>query len=172
MEWKKDLYTLVKRGILDEFSLEKLVSLPNIRDKVFFPDYNNYCYLPTEIDVDELDTIVTINFHLISISTNRLLYLNYSFIKKQDQVFNGGFNDMIFNLTRKEENKIDMDILVKNRFDIDLKPNYNRIDNYEGDFLKKIEECLSKIKFNYDTYALDIINGENWDRNAWRDLRD
>jgi hypothetical protein len=37
---------------------------------------------------------------------------------------------------------------------------------------EKVKSCLNEIKGNYFKYAKDIISGEKWDRNAWRDLRD
>lgn len=173
MQWKKELYSLVKKEVIKEKDYENLILLPSIRDKVFFPDYFKDNYLTIEPNVVELETIVTINFHLISLEANRLLYLNYNFVKSLSLTLNGGFNDMILNLSESgTNNKIDMEILVNQKSKDPINNSYNRIETYSGNFTTKTFSCFNAIKLNYDKYASDIISGLNWEDNAWKSVRD
>lgn len=174
MEWKKDLYILVKNNFITELEYSNLILLPKIRDEVFFPDYDKYHYIPQEIIIYESELIIIFNMGLISIAANRVLAINYSFLKKTNNTLNGNINDLIFlwNNHSGLGNKIDFDLFVKKKFDISLDMKYQKIDNYIGNFEEKSKCCLKQIKNNYDKYAEKIISGEEWDRNSWRDLRD
>ena len=87
---------------------------------------------------------------------------------------NGSFTVIIFRLNEENtgNNKIDIEVLVENRFNQKLEVNYHKINSNNSTFLSNSKESLLEIKSNFDNYALDIIYGENWDRNSWKDLRD
>lgn len=170
MEWKKDLCSLVKLDILTEIEKFELFKLSVIRDKIFRNYFDGYGYLTEETNLKKQDKINIINIGLFSIGANRKIQLRYLFYDNHNPL-NGSFIDTIyiFNESKGWDIKIDMDVLVKKRTGILLKEGYNTLRFYKGTFEEKLTSCLNTIKYNYDTYALDIISGENWDRETWRD---
>jgi hypothetical protein len=174
MEWSIDTYIRDNPDNLSREDLNKIYTLPEIRNQVFFPDYEQYGYIPREVRVKK--TILNINIIdmcLISVSTNRLLTLGFTW-NLEGKIENGNFDDYIYKFTAETggDNSIHIDLLVKNRLQLDLSPDYRNTRNYTGSFQDKSIACFKAIKYNYDTYARDIISGENWDRNAWKDPRD
>ncbi len=58
---------------------------------------------------------------------------------------------------------IDMDVLIQKRSGgHNTIYDYWRLSSHPGSLEEKITACLKQIKCNYDTYAKDIISGENW----------
>jgi hypothetical protein len=174
MKWNEALFTLNSDNLLDQQQLQELLNLSSQRDKVFASYIEDYWYEPEReyyYETKMPDSIVsTFQMGLISQMTNRRLSLGLSFLQNGD-IYHGTINDSIF-ITDKDHgwgNMIEMDILIKKRKGAEHIPDYRRLSNYDGTLEEKLYSCLTQIKINYDTYALDIISGEFWDDKA-RDL--
>lgn len=172
MQWKKDLYSRINLETFNKKTLNVLIELPDIRNEIFLSDYEKFGYIPQEVLVTEWNNIISISLGLISVSANRILSISYSFELTFPE--NGSFSNLIFILNEDKgwDNTIFMDILVEKNFGLKLKNDYLKLNTYSGNFEEKVRACLNEIKTNYIKYANDIISGEKWDRNAWRDLRD
>jgi hypothetical protein len=177
MEWSIDTYIRDNPENLNGEDLVKIQVLPEIRNQVFFPDYEQYGYISQEPLIVQLDAggINSLKLGLISVTANRLLSVRYTWFSQETQNKKDGlFSELIFILNEESgwDNTIYLDIIAKKRFNVDLGKRYQDLMEYPGNFEEKSIACLRQIKYNYDTYARDIISGENWDRNAWKDPRD
>ena len=176
MEWSIDTYIQDnpdKLGIDDLIRIQELIG---IRNQVFFPDYEQYAYMPQEAVISQTgnDGLNYLKLGLISVSANRILLVGYIWdskvpINKREGIFSGSIG--ILNEKYGWDNLIHIEILAMKRFNIELGKNYGNLGSYPGCFEEKSMACLKQIKYNFDTYARDIISGENWDRNAWTDPR-
>jgi len=175
MEWSIDTYI---RDNPDNLTLEDLMEiqvLREIRNQVFFPDYKQYGYIPKESLIGQMSISGSnsLELGLISVSANRSLWVGYTWSVKKDVDNKFGMFSQRISILNEEygwDNMIEIDILAMKRAGVDIK-NYQLICDYPGSFEEKSMACLKQIKYNFDTYARDIISGENWDRNAWTDPR-
>jgi hypothetical protein len=177
MEWSIDTFIQDNPYNIPDEELYRIERLPEFRNRVFFPDYEQFGYIPRESMVTHLGSggLISVGIGLVSFSANRLLTLSYSwFSKETGKNREGTFGGLIFILDEAggPGNSIHLDILVRKRFNIDLGFGLENLRCYPGNFEEKSIACLKQIKFNYDTYARDIISGENWERDVWIDPRD
>jgi len=150
--------------------IEALNMLPILRDEIF-SDYDEQLgYLsvePSFEEVDEEKKAYKINIPLTSFKANRTLMIAYVF-KADENPLKAVITDFIKGLDIEPvwNAWIDMDILMQKRGAIKDSLDYRRLENYSGSLAERLKACLEQIKFNYDTYALDIISGEHWDNTA------
>jgi hypothetical protein len=134
MEWKKDLYSLIDKGIIKSEDFEHLAKLQDLRDEIFFPDFIQFNYIPQQTIINESKLIIIIDLGLISVSSNRLLSLNYGILKNSNSALEGGFGDLIniLNEDKGWDNTIFMDLFVERNFGEKLKDNYLNLETYAG----------------------------------------
>ncbi len=175
MEWNVHTYVRDNPEQISAANLRKIERLTALRDTVFFPDYAEWDYIPSQpIVTQNGDDIRSLDLGLVSVSANRRLSVRFSWWVEHEIVHKyGGFKDLIFILNEDEgwDNCIHMHLLAKRRFNVELGHLYKLLNNYEGSFEEQATACLSAIRNNYDKYASDIISGKAWDRNAWEDPR-
>ncbi len=166
MQWKEALFIKNKEGKINNEIYEALLRLPDIRDKVFFPDYKKYGYIGCEPKFGEFET-TSINFYLTSIRANRWITLSYIFMNNNFELGIINDNVRILNAGKGWTSNIWMSLLMENRKYALENKRYSIPEIYPGTPEQKLEACLRQIKLNYDYIAPDIISGENWDNDAW-----
>jgi hypothetical protein len=166
MEWSIDMYIRDNPDNLPVEDFNRLEILSEYRDKIFLPDYSQFGYIPRESIVRHLGNngLINIGLGLASVSANRVLALGYTWaseVNGEDR--DGIFSGLIFILNEEYgwDNTIHIDVLAKKRFNVDLDFSLQNTKTYHGNFEEKCIACLTQIKHNYDTYARDIISGEN-----------
>lgn len=171
MQWKEALFIKNKEEKINLEVYEALLLLPEIITSVFMPDYVQYGYKVTEPIYDEFvvaqNTVSVLKTFLLSTKANRTINLSYIFANDNHKL--GILNDSISlaDATKGWGIKIYLQLLANNRGLKLSNEKYNIADIYEGVAFEKLYTCVKQVKFNYDTIALDIISGDNWDSNAW-----
>lgn len=170
MQWKEAIFTLNRQNIIKNNEVDVLLRLPQIRDEIFFPDYSKYSYKGEEplYSIEPVNIFFAfkkLDISLFSTITQRQLKLCFNF---SSDCLNSSISDEILNLSTCRNNNIDIEILLRKRNgkeDIQ----YKILGNYFGTLENRIRAVLEQIKYNYDSYAQDIISGANWDDDAWDD---
>jgi len=165
---KEILSTLSKQGIVKSNEVEVLLRFPQIRDEIFFPDYEEYGYQNSEhqyIEEPIIHIIHSFDFSLKSVSANRILKICFNF---SYDCSNASMVDEIHILnTEVQTQLIEMEILIQKKEGGCVNIEYKLLENYPGTFEEKIRACLKQVKSNYDTYAKDIISGDHWEYRAF-----
>ncbi|KLT63939.1 hypothetical protein [Pedobacter sp. BMA] len=170
MKWKEALYGLNKNGLIAPQDLDALLLIPKLRDEVFFPAYSALGYTAKEPVFETLSrelNVYRINISISSVITRRLLDLAFVFQPGKD-INCSIVNDRIYNIdfTSSLGHAVDMHILLSLRTEKSLDIDYRRLNRYIGSTDAKIKMCLEQIRYNYDTIAPDIIDGNVWLTNA------
>lgn len=172
MKWSEVLYTIKDQGVIKDFEYQDFLTIPQIKDEIFLPDYEKLGYQSVIPNVKVYSGIISIEMSLISVEINRRLDLDFGQAFEVSE--NRGFVDSIHLIVGNDDkyNTIFIDILAEKTTGHILHPEYSRLKHYQGSFTDKCRACLTAIKSNYDTYARDIIEGKTWNNDAWKDFRD